>query len=547
MRVLLINPFYPLTEMPSPPLGLAYVASAFELAGAAVKVLDLVVTPYSREQLQELLLEFKPDMVGATSVTMTFNGAMAVLQDVKALAPNVTTVMGGPHVSFHARETLTAYPELDLVVLGEGEATVVELVTQIRAGLDLSDVAGLAYRQGDEILLTETRPPGFDVKKLPFPARHLLPMGRYRALGMAVSMITSRGCPFQCIFCVGRKMSGSKVRYRDPVAVVNEMEYLKNLGFSQINIADDLFTAKKSHCFAVCDEIIKRNLEVKWTAFSRANTISRPLLAKLKQAGCCHLSFGFESANEEILKTVQKRINRQQMLDAAEMCRVEGIPAQASFIYGLPGETLDTLRETLEFGEKVSALGTSYGIHLLAPFPGTLVRENADQYGLKILHDDWSRYTANTAIVENSHVSAADMEKTPREMEEMVIEHIAAIQQRLASGTASDEEYNNLAKLERMDIFYNMMMHNLISTSINPSDPDSTTRPAVTVKSPVTEHYEQKTMQALISGTISHVHYGAAKVEDAVCFALHENMLAYTEKDHHGGLSWVEPVAEQVF
>jgi anaerobic magnesium-protoporphyrin IX monomethyl ester cyclase len=280
MRVLLINPFYPLTEMPSPPLGLAYVAAAFEQMDATVKVLDLVVEPYDRFVLETLLNEFQPDLVGATAVTMTFNAAISVLKDVKEIAPEITTLMGGPHISFYAEETLKQHPELDIGVLGEGEQTIYELVTCIKeaksrlgkAGfannVDLSNVAGLAYRRGESICLTATRPPSMNVKLLPRPARHLLALGRYKALGLAVSMITSRGCPFQCIFCIGRKMSGSKVRYRDPIAVVDEMEYLHSLGFYQINIADDLFTAKKAHCFAICDEIIRRKLEVKWTAFS---------------------------------------------------------------------------------------------------------------------------------------------------------------------------------------------------------------------------------------------------------------------------------------
>lgn len=544
MRVLLINPFYPLTEMPSPPLGLAYVASAFEQAGASVRILDLVVEPYSKESLQDLLTAFQPDMVGATSVTMTFDAAMSVLRDVKELAPAITTMMGGPHVSFYARETLSQNPELDICVLGEGEATVAEMVSQLKSGGDLSLVPGMAFRNHGEIITTDTRPPNFDVKKLPLPARHLLPLGRYRALGLAISMITSRGCPFQCIFCVGRKMSGAKVRYRDPVSVVDEMAYLHALGFYQINIADDLFTAKKSHCFAVCEEIIARNLHVKWTAFSRANTINRPLLAKLKQAGCIQLSFGFESANEEILKTVQKRINREQMLNAAEMCRAEGMPAQASFIYGLPGETPETIRETVAFGEKISALGTTYGIHLLAPFPGTLVRDQAERYGLKILTDDWSQYTANTAIVETPHVTAAELESGPRELEEIAVQQVADIQERLKSGAATEEEKHNLAKLERMDIFYQMMMLGLISDStMSGAELKTAAHEAGDEKNLTRLQLQQNVVDQLVNTAAQHIRYSPDKLRQAIAFGFQQNMLAYNQTDRQCRLSWVEPAA----
>lgn len=542
MNVLLINPFYPLTEIPSPPLGLAYVASAFEQAGARVKILDLVVEPYSKESLQDLLTAFQPDMVGATSVTMTFDAAMSVLRDVKELAPAITTMMGGPHVSFYARETLSQHPELDICVLGEGEATVAEMVSQLKSGGDLGVVSGLAFRNSGEIVTTDTRPPNFDIKKLPLPARHLLPLGRYRALGLAISMITSRGCPFQCIFCVGRKMSGAKVRYRDPVSVVDEMEYLHAMGFYQINIADDLFTAKKSHCFAVCEEIIGRNLKVKWTAFSRANTINRPLLARLKQAGCIQLSFGFESANEEILKTVQKRINRKQMLNAVEMCKAEGMPAQASFIYGLPGETPETIQETVEFGEKINALGTTYGIHLLAPFPGTLVRDQAEQYGLKILTDDWSQYTANTAIVETPHMTAEELESGPREMEEIAFKLVADIQERLKSGSASEEEQHNLAKLERMDIFYQMMMSGLISDSTIPGVELNAVMPEAGNENELSQlQSQQNLVDQIVNRAAQHIRYSPAKLRNAIAFGFQQNMLAYIQTDQQGRLSWVEP------
>lgn len=542
MNVLLINPFYPLTEIPSPPLGLAYVASAFEQAGARVKILDLVVEPYSKESLQDLLTAFQPDMVGATSVTMTFDAAMSVLRDVKELAPAITTMMGGPHVSFYARETLSQHPELDICVLGEGEATVAEMVSQLKSGGDLGVVSGLAFRNSGEIVTTDTRPPNFDIKKLPLPARHLLPLGRYRALGLAISMITSRGCPFQCIFCVGRKMSGAKVRYRDPVSVVDEMEYLHAMGFYQINIADDLFTAKKSHCFAVCEEIIGRNLKVKWTAFSRANTINRPLLARLKQAGCIQLSFGFESANEEILKTVQKRINREQMLNAVEMCKAEGMPAQASFIYGLPGETPETIQETVEFGEKINALGTTYGIHLLAPFPGTLVRDQAEQYGLKILTDDWSQYTANTAIVETPHMTAEELESGPREMEEIAFKLVADIQERLKSGAASEEEQHNMAKLERMDIFYQMMMSGLISDSTMPGVELNAVMPEAGNENDLSRlRSQQNLVDQIVNRAAQHIRYSPAKLRNAIAFGFQQNMLAYIQTDQQGRLSWVEP------
>ena len=208
MRFLLINPFYPISETPSPPLGLAFLAAVLEAADVEVKLLDFVVYPYSKSVLEAELNRFKPDFVGLTSVTMTFDNAIGIVKDVKQIAPDVLTVMGGPHVTFCAREALGCHPELDLIVIGEGEETVVELTRTARADRNWARVKGLAYRNGSEIRITGVRP-FTDVDALPMPARHLTPLGRYRALGMPISMTSSRGCPFHCIFCVGRKMVGA--------------------------------------------------------------------------------------------------------------------------------------------------------------------------------------------------------------------------------------------------------------------------------------------------------------------------------------------------
>ncbi|MBT4522857.1 MAG: B12-binding domain-containing radical SAM protein [Halieaceae bacterium] len=476
MRVLLINPFYPLTEMPSPPLGLAYVAGAFAEAGAEVRVLDLVVEAYSELKLEQLLGDFNPNIVGITSVTMTYNSACELLKIVKKLRPEITTLMGGPHVTFNARASLRDHPELDMAVLGEGEATIAELCKSFSSGSNLASIAGLAYRDDQGIRITETRASSLNVNSAPMPARHLLPMGRYKALGLAASMITSRGCPFKCVFCVGRKMSGAKVRYRDPISVVDEMEHLSREGFVQINIADDLFTAKKKHCYAICDEIVRRGLTIPWTVFSRANTISAELLSRLKQAGCAHISFGFESGNEDILKTVQKRITTDQMLNAARLCAQAGIPSQASFISGLPGETEETLRQTAAFADRINEIGTAVGFHILAPFPGTPVRDDAEELGLRILSTDWSRYTANEAVIETDGASAAMLEKDANELQIKANKHVAAIQQRIADKSASIQEQQNMRKLTKMKVFYEMMMDDMLLTC---TDPDVQAEPSI--------------------------------------------------------------------
>jgi len=462
MRCLLINPYYPISETPTPPLGLAFLAAALEQKGVEVRIADFVVSPYSREHLTSLLKDFAPHMVGVTSVTMTFDTAIQVIEDVKRIDTNILTVMGGPHVTFCAEQTLTAHPQLDMIVIGEGDITITELVSAVEHSTPLDSVKGIVYRNGSNLVRTPFRESFADVNTLAFPARHLLPLQRYRALGMAISMTTSRGCPFQCIFCVGRKMVGSKVRYRDPMKVVDEIEYLATLGFCQINIADDLFTANKKHCIAICDEILKRGIQIKWTSFARVDTVSEEVLAKMKAAGCTAVSFGIESANKEILKTIKKGITTQQVEDAIKMCVKTGIDPHASFILGLPGETHDTLKETLDFGEQMKAIGLSYGFHLLAPFPGTEVRDEKEKYDIRILTDDWSQYHANRAIVATQAVDSGTLDDIVIDWETRFKEDLDKIGQRMKTGDATPDESQMIVNLERIIVLYDIMMEELV-------------------------------------------------------------------------------------
>ena len=457
MRVLLVNPPTPLEERPSPPLGLAFVAAALEEAGVEVRIIDKVTHRLDRERLAEQLSDFQPDIVGTTAVTMTFHGAVQVLRDVKAVAPDVLTMMGGPHVTFTPKETLAQLPELDLVVMGEGDRTVVEIAHQAQNGRDWGRIRGLAFRDVfGQTVITPGRD-NVDVNDLPQPARHLLPLGRYRALKMPISITTARGCPFPCIFCSARDMAGAKIRNRSAAIVVDELEDLAGLGFHQINIADDLFTGRKRHCLAVCDEIIARGLQITWSCYSRVDTISPELLARMKEAGCKTMAFGIESANAEILKAVRKGITIPKTLEAIEMCVAAGIDPHCSFILGLPGETPDTIEETLAFCRKIQGMGASYGIHLLAPFPGTAIRERQAEFDVTFLTDDWSQYHANRAIVETPSVKAAQLNAVvddwSRQFEQVLADARAA-----GEDDVLREHAESLTNLERVLFYHAVMM-----------------------------------------------------------------------------------------
>jgi radical SAM superfamily enzyme YgiQ (UPF0313 family) len=234
------------------------------------------------------------------------------------------------------------------------------------------------------------------------------------------------------------------------------------LNFHQINIADDLFTANKNHCIAVCDEIMKRDLKLKWTSFARVDTVSDAVLAKMKAAGCRAVSFGIESANPQILKTIKKGITLEQVEDAVDRCKKAAITPFASFILGLPGETPETIQETIDFGERLKKKGLSFGFHLLAPFPGTEVREESDRYGIKILTDDWPRYHANRAIVETPAVDHKALDDIVIHWEQEYNGYLADIKARMATGDATIEEIRELENLERIVLLYDLMMKGVI-------------------------------------------------------------------------------------
>jgi anaerobic magnesium-protoporphyrin IX monomethyl ester cyclase len=408
MRVAIIAPPYPLEEAPAPPLGVTYVAAAFEQAGAEVQIFDYIVSGYTPEKLKARLDAFRPHVVGSTSVTLNFPGAAEIVCTAKRHRPSLTTMMGGPHVSFDAGPTLTAYPGIDLIVRGEGERTIAELMAAGMSRSEWENIRGVAFRNDSGIVVTEPQPFIEDLDTLPLPARHLLPLSRYQALGYPISIITSRGCPYSCIFCLGRRMVGKHVRLRSATLVVDEIEQILSYGIDRINVADDLFVSRSGRVREVCGEILRRGLRFAWSAFARVNTVDRETLKLMREAGCDSVSFGVETGNRELLRVIQKGITREQVREAVSLCKETGIIAHTSFVVGLPGETSDTLQETSEFA---ASLGSLYGYHFLTPFPGTTVREEVEKYDLEILSDDWTRYDANSAIVRTSKLAPEEIER----------------------------------------------------------------------------------------------------------------------------------------
>jgi anaerobic magnesium-protoporphyrin IX monomethyl ester cyclase len=459
MKAVLIAPPYPLEEAPSPPLGICYVAAAFEAAGADVRIFDYIVRGYSPEKLKNELDAFMPDVVGTNAVTMNFYAAAGILKTAKQHNPSLITLMGGPHVSFDFKDTLHAYPEIDLIVIGEGEETLKELIPVIQRKEAWHDIKGLAFMENGRLVVTGHREFISDLDTLPMPARHLLPVSRYLALGFPVSIITSRGCPNHCIFCQGRRMVGMKVRYRSPKSVADEMENILSYGFKRINIADDFFTSNKKRVKRICEEILNRGLKFSWSAFARVDSCNRDVLCLMRDAGCDTVSFGIESGNPEMLKRIKKGITLDQAREAIRLCKEVGMGVFLSFMVGLPGETARTLKDTRAFAEE---LDVPFGYHFLAPFPGTTLWEEIDRYDIQILTRNWDEFDANRAITRTSELSEMEINAFVEEFNVEVEKCWQEIKDRCAQGNCPDDQRLRLEGNRRMHLIFSLLSEDMI-------------------------------------------------------------------------------------
>jgi radical SAM superfamily enzyme YgiQ (UPF0313 family) len=254
-------------------------------------------------------------------------------------------------------------------------------------------------------------------------------------------------------------MVGHKVRYRTPRLIVNEIEDIISYGFNRINIADDLFTSNKERVQAFCDELKHRGIKITWSAFARVNTVDAEVLSSMREAGCDTVSFGIESGNAEMLKRVKKGITMEQAVKAVQACKESGVTAHASFMIGLPGESPETIADTCTFAQ---GLGIDYGVHLLAPFPGTTVREEQEKYDIEILTDDWDLYDANVPIVRTSRVSETYVANFMKASETQQSDLWDRLVKKYEKGICTDDEYMRVAGHHRMHLVFKLLSTDLI-------------------------------------------------------------------------------------
>jgi radical SAM superfamily enzyme YgiQ (UPF0313 family) len=335
-----------------PSLSLLYVAGILEEAGCEVLFIDAHAENLGLDETIVRLKTFSPDFVGYTITTYLFFQTLSWIQAIKAQV-GAPTILGGVHLSIYPKETLS-YVDIDYAVTGEAEQTLPELLQALVAGSPLENVDGIAFRkngpvsEGGEVIVT---PPAatVDVNAAPMPARHLIDntlyysfISHYRNF---TAFISSRGCPYKCIFCE----QGSKAfRARSPHNVGEELEVAnRELGIREFDFFDSSFTIRKDRVFAICDEIKRRKLDIVWAARTRVDCVTPDMLRAMRAAGCIRIYYGVESGNREILKVLKKSTSLELIREVVSETKKAGINTFGYFMIGNPLETDTTVRQTI--------------------------------------------------------------------------------------------------------------------------------------------------------------------------------------------------------
>jgi anaerobic magnesium-protoporphyrin IX monomethyl ester cyclase len=359
------------------PLGLGYIAAYLRREGShRVRMYEPEAQALSYEDIGGIIRAGAPDVVGITSATPNFPRALELARVVRKHS-QAKIVLGGVHASALPEFILQRHGELiDAIVTGEGEETMRELVAAFESGRSPAGIPGVVYRDGGRIVANEPRAFIDDLDTLPFPARDLIPQtlfmpnlhnARYRR---CLTILTSRGCPFDCSFCASRLVSGRRYRTHSAEYVLDEMEILKrDYQARQLIITDDTFTVDNARLEAVCRGMIGRRLNLEWFCFSQVHTVNRELLALMRRAGCTNIGFGIESADPAILKRMGKPIRPEGALAAIRMAREAGMKTQAFYVLGSPGETGEQMEATVRFARKAGS--TLAFFNMLVPYPGT--------------------------------------------------------------------------------------------------------------------------------------------------------------------------------
>ena len=370
MKILLIYPYFleeriHREEVEAVPIGLHSVAAVLKKSKYDVEVVNCCKSGMRPESIPEILKNKRPQVIGFSIVNGNRWGAIEIARAAKQIVPKVKVVFGGIGAHSLWEHFLNHFPEIDYIVLGEGEYSFLNLIRFLESGGDgnPADLTGVAFRTEGTAIRTTLPEPIADLDALPIPADYF----HYQHLS------SSRGCTWQCTFCGSPKFWGERIRWRSPEHFVREVEVLYQKGIRLFYFSDDTFTMRKDRAIEICNRMIEKDLKITWFAVSRVNYVNEEVLFWMRKAGCLQISYGIESGSEKIREALNKQIKTGHIKKAFALTTKYGILARAYFIYGSPGETWATIQETIDLMHEIKPLSAVF--YILDIFPGTELYE----------------------------------------------------------------------------------------------------------------------------------------------------------------------------
>jgi len=360
-----------------PPLGILYLASVLKERGVEVSVLDQPAKGFTVDDTVNWIEKENPDVLGFSTFSTSGRTAALISSYVKERNPNIVIVLGNHYATFNSERILRKYSSVDIIVRGEGEDTVIDLVSCLRNKGKLKKVRGITFRNKKSIISTPARPLIKDLDCLPFPDRKLIDVDYHSVIAGAnvapkkfTSIVSSRGCVYRCRFCSCTQFARSTWRPRSVENTLEELHFLASEGYKQFIFVDDSFTLNKKRVIKLCRSMRKEKIGMEWICEGRVDNCSYEMLREIAKAGCKVLYFGIESANQRILNYYNKQTTPKQSKNAVRTARKAGIDViVGSFIVGAPDETKEEIRNTIEFAKKIPIDFPQFNV--LGVYPGT--------------------------------------------------------------------------------------------------------------------------------------------------------------------------------